>query len=74
MKHINICKICGLPEGEHHVFDPIVVPDGCVCDIRCWGSVNHIQPICNHYEPDPDPNFQDVCKNCEHDKACHTSP
>jgi len=67
MKKVNVCIICGLPEEDHHVFTPVEIPEGCVCDIGTWGDLNDIPPICDKFMGDKD----DFCERCEHDKACH---
>lgn len=66
------CRLCGLPEQEHHVFAPINAPKGCVCDMESWGDPTNIPAVCEHFTPgDRD---HGVCRTCEHDKACHAKP
>jgi hypothetical protein len=61
-----MCKICGKPEEDHHVFEPeVVFPKGCVCDRKTWGDP--VRSICHEYVAGED----ERCKNCEHDKCCH---
>jgi hypothetical protein len=43
--------------------------EGCICDPRDWGS--EPGPMCSQLEPDPDPNFAEYCKKCQHPIECH---
>ncbi len=63
---LDICAKCGLTKEEHHDFQPIEVPDGCVCNIKEWGNPRKIPPICSNYVDD-----NGLCKNCEHEEKCH---
>jgi hypothetical protein len=73
MKKLNICKVCKQDESHHHEFQPVQVPDTCICDIHTWGSIENIRPVCSKFEQCNDPNFPDICNNCDHDKGCHTN-
>ena len=68
MNSLDICIHCGLPESEHHEFEPVLKPAGCVCDHREWGNPSAIPPVCKEHRGDPSKN----CKECEHDKECHS--
>lgn len=62
------CIHCGLPEHEHHAFEPPQVIDGCQCDPRTWGGYpGDIPPPCHKYVR----GVEGYCKTCEHDEACH---
>ncbi len=43
------------------------IPSKCKCDISSWGCIANIKDICDNFQDDGD----NVCINCEHDKACH---
>jgi len=64
---MSICRICGRPEEDHHVFDggPLF-PEGCVCDPYTWNN-EEISPICEKYVG----NGLTYCERCEHDLGCH---
>jgi len=71
-KPTGYCKICGQPEDEHHKFEPLVRPEGCICNpyywiIKCQNQCRplEIPPVCNE-----SPSFP-VCKVCGHSPACH---
>ena len=61
----TICKHCGKTEKYHCVFEPLVIPNGCVCDTGSWDG--EIAPICDKYKGDG----IEYCHKCEHDKGCH---
>ncbi len=61
---VQLCRVCGRPEEEHHEFDAEEMPHGCVCDSATWGKVG---PICEKYVG----NGRTNCERCEHDLACH---
>lgn len=44
-------------------------PENCICDPREWGCVPGLP--CSCFTPDPDPDFAQYCKNCEHPVECH---
>ena len=57
------CKHCGEDESEHHEFEPIVQPNGCVCDVKEW---RFPPEVCDSYVDD-----RGHCFRCAHDKECH---
>lgn len=61
-----VCRNCGRQEEEHCLFDGVVVPDGCVCDVGTWYP-NKITDICVSYTG----SGGSYCLNCEHEKGCH---
>jgi hypothetical protein len=61
---LKVCKHCGLPEEDHHDYEPSM-PDGCVCDPNEWGD--NVPAPCAEYLGDG----QQHCKRCDHDRACH---
>lgn len=61
-----VCKNCGLPDFEHCLFEPRVIPEGCVCPPGEW-KIDPIPAPCDHYQGDG----QKCCVNCEHDERCH---
>ena len=62
----DICENCGLPESDHCVFVPAIMPDGCQCDPCDWDDV---PPICDDFtSADYD---GERCATCEHDRVCH---
>lgn len=63
------CVHCGLQENEHHRFEAIAVPAGCVCDSGTWGNPLKIPPACSKYTGDGDC----YCDVCEHNKECHAA-
>ena len=66
-----VCRICGLPEDEHCIFEPMTMPDGCVCDPGSWDTET-VTPICKKYKRPADDAYENAyCLNCEHDKRCH---
>lgn len=65
----NICAECEQHQCLHHEFVPAKIPAACQCDIMEWGEPTNIPPVCDHFDPEPDDDER--CKNCEHDKACH---
>lgn len=52
-------------EANHCIFEPLIIPDGCVCDLMTWDD--EITPICDKYWGDG----VEYCYTCEHDKGCH---
>ena len=64
----RICRNCLRAEEEHCFFQPIEIPNGCVCDPRTW-LPNDIGPICRKYKG----NGTESCSDCEHDKECHST-
>lgn len=69
MRLLDRCKQCDRTEEEHHVFDPYVVPRGCVCDPEEWRNPNRIPPVCRAFvDAKDDPG---LCETCHHLKACH---
>lgn len=66
---MKLCLHCGRPADQHCPgFEVRKLPDGCKCDDESWG--NSVTPICGHYEPE---NGYEFCRNCEHDKECHSA-
>ena len=64
-----ICRHCRGYEEDHHAFEPIRIPAGCVCDWRDWGDPTNIPAICKRFVKDEaDSSF---CENCEHERECH---
>lgn len=63
------CKHCGRPEDEHCIYSPVLVPPGCVCDVKTWDRTIDIPPVCEAYQGDG----TEYCRRCEHDRACHKS-
>ena len=63
----EICKICGEPEQDHHMFDPM--PLGCVCSHQSWFSVNTIPAVCEKFISN---SSEDICSVCCHDVECHS--
>ena len=62
------CRICDQYESEHHAFEAIAIPDGCICDPGEWDVLlREIPAVCDHYECDG----KSYCLRCEHIKACH---
>lgn len=63
----DFCAVCGCSKAAHldHLFEPKLMPDGCVCAPGTWG--NTVEPICDQYKGDGNR----YCENCQHDKACH---
>lgn len=63
---MNACRHCGLPEEEHHTYEPRkAAPPGCKCDDGTWGDL--ILPVCGEYIG----NGRQYCRTCEHDAECH---
>lgn len=67
MLRTDICRICGLPEEEHHTFEPSEppMPAGCVCDPGEWDG--EVPDPCSEYVG----NGVEYCRRCEHEAACH---
>lgn len=68
-KIVDICLECGRPAKEHHIFEPVTLPARCQCDPHAWGDIANIPEPCDRFKAIPGEN--DVCTNCEHEKACH---
>lgn len=65
---MTVCKYCGQPESEHCIFEPKLLPDGCMCDSNTWSSdPSTIPEPCANYIGDG----QEYCQTCQHDLACH---
>ena len=43
----------------------------CQCDPRDWGCAPG--PVCDNFEPDPDPKYKEYCRYCEHPSECHAA-
>ena len=64
------CKHCGKPEAEHHAFEALTAPEGCVCAIGTWHEPPG--PVCEAFQLGPAAYCRPgYCWNCAHDKACH---
>ena len=63
----KVCAHCGLPEDQHHDYEPSL-PAGCVCASGEWGE--DVPEACDKY----DGNGTTYCARCEHDEACHKKP
>lgn len=70
MNNEPLCKICGKPESDHHDFEGIHQPKGCVCDVKTYDGLP-IPSICSEYVKHDDDD--DRCKVCEHDFECHST-
>ena len=68
MAKLDICIHCGLPEPEHCIFEPAIVPEGCQCDPVEWENPGNLPPICDNFE---ELGRTGLCKNCEHLRECH---
>jgi hypothetical protein len=67
------CRVCGDDESDHHEFDPVVLPKGCVCDWQDWGVTPQFIPdVCDAFEKNGDPS--PLCSTCEHEPGCHAEP
>ena len=62
----GFCKHCRQDESEHHDFEAIKTPEGCVCDPWTW-EPSPVLPICAKYKG----NGHQNCEECEHDMDCH---
>ena len=69
MGTLDKCAACGLSRAEHHDFDAVKVPDGCVCDPFEWRTASEVPPVCLAFRPAP--YSAGVCESCEHDRGCH---
>jgi len=68
----NLCKHCGLPESDHHTFEPIAKPAKCKCDPAVWENADEITQVCGNYEDALFEEFPEgYCKQCYHPKDCH---
>ena len=79
-KPTEYCKICGLSEWEHHNFEPLMVPDECVCDpydwiVYCWdqGKPFEVPPVCDNFvcSLDIEDKSNLLCEACGHCYKCH---
>ena len=71
MGTLDKCAACGLSRAEHHDFDAVKVPDGCVCDPFEWRTASEVPPVCVAFvESEGD---ETVCGTCEHDRECHAA-
>lgn len=59
-----VCKLCGKPEEDHCVFEPMM-PEGCICDPGEWSG--EINMVCDQFVGDK----KYPCRVCEHDYQCH---
>lgn len=65
----TVCKDCGLPEEDHHTFNPRMSgPAGCICDPNSWRR-DPIPGVCTSFYPDEE--YPEQCATCEHEKECH---
>lgn len=64
-----VCASCGLSEEAHCVFDPLEMPDECVCDSGSWIGCTDgkVTPICEEHQGEG----EQYCHRCEHDRECH---
>lgn len=60
------CKHCGMAEASHHIYEPIEVPEGCVCEIMAWEPP--LPPRCDEYVGES--GWED-CIRCGHTEGCH---
>ena len=65
-----IFAICGKPESDHHSFQAVEHPPGCVCDPKEWGD-STIPPVCKHFVMSSNLMYPLYCDRCEHLKECH---
>jgi hypothetical protein len=63
---MRVCKFCRQGEDEHHEFESIPIPEGCLCDPWEW-EPNPIGPICAQHKGPSNQN----CSECEHNSDCH---
>lgn len=66
---MDMCVHCGQGAAEHHGFEPVVTPKGCVCDPKWWRDPVHIPGICATFVGPPD----DWCETCQHGPECHVA-
>lgn len=67
---MNLCKICGLPEDEHHHFaSEDRLPEGCKCNPTDWRNPNNIPPVCEQFSPWAEEHTE--CEVCHHLEECH---
>ena len=65
----SVCIHCGEPESEHCIFEPAIIPKGCICDVMTWNDPEEIPPICKEFKGmNGDASY---CVKCEHDRECH---
>ena len=66
------CRKCGRKKVEHCDFEPVEIPDGCVCDPRDWADPTGVPGICSKFEADYSEDWpSNMCSRCEHDYECH---
>lgn len=69
------CKHCNAPEGDHHAFELVTVPDRCNCTAEEWGPLDVYPPICNAFTvKDPSDPKPWTCSTCGHLSDCHSHP
>lgn len=67
----DCCRHCGLPEDEHHYFEPYSIPYGCKCDPEDWGDPGNIPYVCEGFVLKSE--WPGQCGRCEHLEECHVS-
>lgn len=69
-RELDVCKHCGQKQEEHHLFTPVVIPDGCKCslhEIYPEDLLSLGKPICATHKGAQD----DWCEECSHAWECH---
>jgi hypothetical protein len=71
----GLCRHCRMGESDHHAFEAIRPPPGCVCDPASWDYLlTTIPASCAAYVAPPrngSPGREDYCATCEHERRCH---
>ena len=69
-KPVDVCLDCDETEEDHHKFNPIMIPESCICDHRDWGDPSTVPDVCGGtfvaggYEVN-------TCSKCHHEPGCH---
>jgi len=66
------CRHCHLyeEEHEHHEYEPIEIPEGCVCSEEWDGQ--DVPAVCGSFIKGG--KWVVWCRDCAHDAACHRAP
>lgn len=65
------CRQCDCEEGDHHAFNPYLIPEACACPPGDWREPDKIPDVCGEFVPMNADSA--TCLKCEHEDTCHAA-